>query len=134
MAKPTTQPSGWVGWVYFAGILLLVRAFFEAFLGIVSLTRSSFYVVTESHLAVFNFTAWGWGQLVLAMILLFAGFSVLSGHMFGRVVAVIVTTLSMLTSMAFIPAYPVWSLAAIAIDVLVLYALIVHGGELREDS
>jgi hypothetical protein len=32
---------------------------------------------------------------------------------------------------AFIPAYPVWSLLIITVDVLVIYALIAHGGELR---
>lgn len=131
MVAPTKQPTGWVGWIYFAGILLIVRAFFEAFLGIVSLTKSDFYVVTQNHLAVFNFTAWGWGQIILAMIMFFAGFSVLSGHLFGRIVAAIVATLSLIASLAFIPAYPVWSLAAILIDVLILYAVVVHGNEVQ---
>lgn len=129
MATPNNQPTGWVGWVYFAGILLLVRAAFQAFEGIVALTNSTFYVVTEQQLAVFNFTAWGWGQLLMAAVMVFAGFSVLSGHMFGRIVAVIVTTLSLLANMVFLPAYPLWSLVAIAVDALILYALIVHGRE-----
>jgi hypothetical protein len=132
MATPPKQVTGWVGWVYFAGIILIVRAFFEALLGIVSLTQNDFYVVTQNHLAVFNYTAWGWGQIILAMIMLFAGFSVLSGHMFGRVVAIIVTGLSLLGSLAFLPAYPVWSIAAIALEVVILYALLVHGGEAAE--
>jgi hypothetical protein len=34
---------------------------------------------------------------------------------------------------AFIPAYPVWSLLIITVDILVIYALIAHGGELRKD-
>ena len=129
MATPTKQPSAWVGWVYFAGILLIVRAFFEALLGIVSLTHSTFYLVTSQNLSVYNYTAWGWGQLLLAMVMLFAGFSVLSGHIFGRVVAVIVTSMSLLAGLAFLPAYPVWALAAIIIDSLILYALVVHGHE-----
>ncbi len=131
MVAPRNTPTGWVGWIYFAGILLIVRAFFEAFLGIVSLTKSDFYVVTAKHLAVFNFTAWGWAQIVLAMIMLFAGFSVLSGHLFGRIVAGIVATLSLMASLAFIPAYPVWSIAAIVIDILILYAIVVHGNEVQ---
>jgi hypothetical protein len=132
MPTPIKQPTGWVGWVYFAGILLIVRAFFEAFQGIISLTHNTFYVVTAQQLAVFNFTAWGWGQILLAMVMLFAGFSVLSGHMFGRIVAVIVATVSLMANLAFLPAYPVWSVAAIAIDVLILYAVVVHGSELVE--
>jgi hypothetical protein len=40
--------------------------------------------------------------------------------------------LSALAQITFITAYPLWSLAVIAIDVLVLWALTVHGGEAEE--
>jgi hypothetical protein len=129
MATPNNQPSGWVGWVYFAGIMLVVRAIFTAFEGIVALTHSSFYVVTPHQLAVYNFTAWGWIDLVLAAVMLFAGFSVLSGHLFGRIVAIVVATVSLLASLVFLPAYPVWGLAAIALDAVIIYALVAHGAE-----
>ncbi|HEX5729650.1 DUF7144 family membrane protein [Microbacterium sp.] len=33
-----------------------------------------------------------------------------------------------------IAAQPWWSLVMIAMDVLIIYALIVHGGELRDDG
>lgn len=126
------QPTGWVGWVYFAGVLLLVRAFFQALLGIVALMKEDFYVVTPEHLAVFNFTAWGWVHLALAVVLFTAGFSVLHGGMWGRVVAMVAVGLSLLANLAFLPAYPVWAIAAIAIDMLMLYALTVHGREARD--
>lgn len=131
MAQQSSNTTGWVGWVYFAGILMLVRAFFQAFLGIVALTRGDFYVVTKESLTLFNYDAWGWGHIVLAIILLTAGFSVLSGHAWGRVVGVIGFGISLLANMVFLPAYPVWMIAAIIVDVLVLYALIVHGSEAK---
>jgi hypothetical protein len=34
----------------------------------------------------------------------------------------------------FIEAYPIWSILIITVDVLVIYALIVHGRELRDSS
>ena len=34
----------------------------------------------------------------------------------------------------FIPAHPVWSVLIITVDVLVIYALIVHGRELRDTA
>ena len=129
MATPNNQPTGWVGWVYFAGILLLVRSVFQAFMGVVALTHSSFYVVTSKTLAVYNFTTWGWIHLLLAVLFLTAGFSVLSGHMFGRVVAVAVAALSIVANLIFLPAYPVWAVAALVVDAMVLYALVVHGNE-----
>jgi hypothetical protein len=121
----------WVGWVYFAGILLVVRAFFQAFLGIVALASPTFFVVTTDNLAVFNFTAWGWVHLVMAVILLTAGFSLFHGGIWGRVVGVVLTALALIANLVFLPAYPIWCVAAIVIDLLVLYALVVHGNEAR---
>jgi hypothetical protein len=133
MSPRTNNTTGWVGWVYFAGILMLVRAFFQAFLGIVALTKDDFYVVTKQSLTVFNYDAWGWGHILLAIVLLTAGFSVLSGHMWGRVVGIVGFSLSLVANLIFLPAYPIWMIAAIIIDICVLYALIVHGGEAKAE-
>lgn len=132
MAVQTNNTNGWVGWVYFAGILMLVRSFFQAFLGIVALSKDDFFVVTQDKLAVFNFTAWGWVHLVLAVIMLTAAFSVFAGGLWGRVVGIFVYSLSLLANLIFLPAYPVWSIAIILMDSLIIYALVVHGDEARE--
>jgi hypothetical protein len=129
MSPRTSNSTGWVGWVYFAGILLLVKAFFQAFLGIVALTRDDFYVVAENQLAVFNFTAWGWLHLILAVVLLTAAFSLFVGGLWGRVIGTVVVSLSLLANLVFLPAYPIWGLAALVIDALILYAILVHGDE-----
>ncbi len=126
-----SQPSGWVGWVYFAGILMLVRAFFQAFLGIVALTQNDFYLVTSDKIAVFNFTAWGWVHLAASVVLLTAAFSVFQGGMWGRVVGSLMTGLALVANLIFLPAYPIWALIAIVIDVLILYALVVRGDEAK---
>lgn len=131
MPTPSKQPTGWVGWIYFAGIVLLVSAVMQGFFGIVALTNSNFYVVTAHQLAVYNFTTWGWIHLLLAVVLVFAGFSVLSGHLFGRIVAIIAASLSLVANFIFLPAYPVWSIVVMVVDVLVLYALLVHGHEVE---
>jgi hypothetical protein len=34
--------------------------------------------------------------------------------------------------MVFLPAYPVWSIVVIAVDVLVIWALCMHGSEVRD--
>lgn len=123
------QPTGWVGWVYFAGILLIVRAIFEAFFGFVALTKNEILLVTPDQLAVFNFTTWGIIHLIVAVVLLTAGFSVLNGGMWGRIIGTFAAAMGVLVSLAFLPAYPLWCIAAIVIDILIMYALIVHGRE-----
>lgn len=50
----------------------------------------------------------------------------MSGPLWGRVVGIAITLLSMLTNLLFIPYYPVWSLLIIALDVFVIWALCVY--------
>jgi hypothetical protein len=51
--------------------------------------------------------------------------------MLARVVGVILAVLSAILNLVFIAAYPVWSTIVIAIDVIVIYAIVVHGRELK---
>lgn len=131
MAQGVNNTTGWVGWIYFAGIVMIVRAIFQGFFGVVALSKESFFVVTQNQLAVFNFTAWGWIDIVLAILLFAGGFSLLHGGLFGRIVAVCAASLSLLANLIFLPAYPIWCTAALILDGLVLYALLVHGDEAR---
>ena len=38
---------------------------------------------------------------------------------------------SAIVNFVFLPAYPVWAVIVIALDLIVVFALLVHGGELR---
>lgn len=123
------QPSGWVGWVYFAGFILLAKGVFQTFLGVLALVNNNVYVVGENQIVAFNFTAWGWIHIALGVLLLTAAASVFSGKMWGRVIGSIVISLSLLANLAFLPAYPVWSIVMVTLDVILLYALLVRGAE-----
>lgn len=125
------QPSGWVGWVYFAGFLMLARGVFQTFLGVLALVNNHVYVVGGNQLSAFNFTTWGWVHIGLGVVLLTGAASVFSGKMWGRLVGSIMVTLSLTANLAFLPAFPIWSLAVIGIDVLLLYALLVKANEVK---
>ena len=124
--------TGWVGWIYFAGIVMVLRGVFEGILGLFALLNNQVFVIGEEQLAVFNFTTWGWIHLILGMVILAAGFAVLNGSMWGRVVGVLLASIALVANMVFIAAHPLWAGIAIALDVVVLYALVVHGGEAKE--
>lgn len=126
-----SEVTGWVGWVYFAGILMLVQSLFQAMIGFVALARSDLFVVTSSNILFFNYDVWGWVHLVLALVLLTAGLSVINGGLWGRTIGVLLAIFALFTNLAFLPAYPVWAVIAIVFDVVILYALIVHGKEAR---
>jgi hypothetical protein len=60
-----------------------------------------------------------------------AGLGAITGQTWARVVGVVVAAVSALLNVAFLAAYPIWSALMIALDVLVIWALIVHGGQDR---
>jgi hypothetical protein len=49
------------------------------------------------------------------------------------VVGIVAAVLSIFVNMAFLAPQPVWSTIVIALDVLAIYALAVHGRELKRD-
>ena len=128
----TNDVSGWVGWVYFAGFMMVLVGVLQVIAGLVALFKDEVYVVTESNLWLFDYTTWGWGMLLFGVFMLAAGSAVMSGKMWGRVVGIIFAGLSLIANFGFIPVYPVWSIVMVIIDLLVIYALIVHGSEAQD--
>jgi len=127
--------TGWTGWVVFASTMMILVGFFQAIEGIVAIFDDGFYRVTEGGLVVdVDYTVWGWTHLLLGAVLIGAGAGVLVGNIVARGVAVVVAMLSALVNLVFIEAYPIWSILIIAVDVLVIYALIVHGREMKDTS
>jgi hypothetical protein len=128
----TLQQSAWAGWVNFAGLMLVLLGFFHAVQGLVALFRDQVYVVGSRGLvADVGYTTWGWVHLVWGAVAILVGSSLLAGRMWARIIATIVAMVSAVTSLGFLPAYPVWSAIMIAFDVVIIWAITVHGGEVR---
>jgi hypothetical protein len=124
--------SGWVGWVYFAGILMVITGIFQAIAGLTALLSPTYYAVGEKAVVAFNYNQWGWIHLLLGALIGFAGVAVINGSVWGRVIGVVMAVLSIIANFAFVGAYPFWSILVMVIDVLVIYALTVHGDEVRD--
>jgi hypothetical protein len=75
---------------------------------------------------------WGWITLILGIIILLAAFAMMQGQVWGRVVGVILAGLTAIDHFTTVRGYPFWSAIVIILCVFVIYALVVHGGELRE--
>jgi len=126
------QATGWVGYVVFAGVMLIMLGGFQVIEGLVAILRDDYYLVTRSGLLLtMDFTAWGWTHLILGAIAVITGIGVLLGQTWARVTGIIIAVLSALANIAFLPAYPIWATIIIALDVLAIYALAVHGREVQ---
>jgi hypothetical protein len=126
------QPTGWVGWVYFASLMMMLVGGFQAISGLVALFKDDFYLVTEKSLLVFDYDTWGWVHLVMGVVIFAAGVALMNGATWARMVGILLAGLSLFANMAFLSAFPLWSILMIVVDVLVIYALTVHGDEVRE--
>ncbi len=126
------EPTGWVGWIVFAGTMMIVVGIIHIFQGLVALFNDDYYLVAKSGLTIhLDYTGWGWTHIILGAIVAAAGLSLYAGRMWARVVGVGVAVLSLLVNFAFIAAYPFWSTIVIAVDVFVIFALTVHGKEMK---
>lgn len=128
------EQAGWTGWIAFASMMMVMLGSFHAFQGFIALLDDDYYLVPKSGLAIHvNYTTWGWAHLVLGSIIALAGFALLAGRMWARIVAVLAVLVSALVNVAFLAAFPLWSALMIGLDILVIWAVIVHGREMKSD-
>jgi hypothetical protein len=126
------QPSAAaVGWALFAAIMIMIAGMFQIIAGIVALFKDEFYVLTEKWVFELDVTTWGWIHLLVGVLMLFIGAGILTGNVAARTVGVIIAGLSAIANFAFLPYYPVWAIAVIAIDVAIIWALTVHGRDVE---
>jgi hypothetical protein len=126
------EPTGWTGWIAFAGVIMVMLGALHAIQGFVALFKDEYFLVGKNGLIVnVDYTQWGWTQLIFGVVVALAGFSLLAGRMWARIVAVIVAFLSVLLNIGFLAAFPIWSTIMIVLDVLIIWAVMVHGREMK---
>lgn len=126
------QRTGWTGWVAFGGIMLVLLGLFHAVEGLVSVFDHGYYLVGSSGLVVnVDYTVWGWVHFGLGVLAVIVGIGLLTGNTAARVLGVIIAGISAIVNLGFIAAYPVWSMLIIALDIIVIYAIVAHGREMK---
>jgi hypothetical protein len=128
----TSTRTGWTGWITFAAIMMMISGGLNALYGLIGIVNDQWVVWTNRGSLYLDITQWGWVHLIVGLVVLFSGIGLLSGNMFARVIGIIAVAISLMSNFFFIPAYPLWALIVITIDVLVIWALTAHGKEMRE--
>ena len=123
------RETGWLGWIWFAGIMMIIMGAFNAIEGLVALFRDEYYVVTDEQVLVFDLTTWGWITLLIGVLVALAGAALLSGAAWARVVAVVLAVVNAVAQLAFVSVQPLWSTIVIALCITVIWAVVVHGAE-----
>ncbi|AIJ23352.1 MULTISPECIES: DUF7144 family membrane protein [Amycolatopsis methanolica group] len=131
-STPPRTATGWTGWVSFGGIMLVLLGLFHAVEGLVAVFDEDYFAVPSSGLVVeVSYDVWGWVHFGLGVTAVVIGCGVLAGNRIAQYLGAILAGASAIIHLAFVPAYPVWSLIIITLDVFVIYALVAHGREMR---
>ncbi len=116
------------GWIGFAAIMLGFAGTMAILDGIVALSKSSFY--TNNAKYVFSdLRTWAWITLILGAVSILAAFGIVSGAQWARWFGIVVAAINAIGQLAWVQAYPWWSLAIFTVDILIIYALTVYGGK-----
>jgi hypothetical protein len=124
---PSTR-TGWYGYIRFAGIIMCILGAFHVIMGTVALFESDYFMVGENGLMIeVDYNGWGWTHLILGLLVGASGVCLTLGATWARMVAIVAAVLSSIVNVSFLSAYPIWSALMILFDVLVIYAVTVHG-------
>ncbi len=126
-----TEITGWVGWIAFAGMMMLMVGVFNLISGMAAVFNDEIFVTAGNLTVLLDVTTWGWVHIVLGLALAGTGLALVSGQTWARVVGVVLVMVNMASQLVALPAYPWWAMIVIAVDVVVLWAIIVHGDEAK---
>jgi len=113
--------------------MMIMVGILHAIEGFVALFKDDYYLVRSSGLVInVDYTGWGWVHLILGLAVAATGAALFTGRMWARVIGIILAAVSIVANFSFSSAYPIWSLILITVDFLIIYALIVHGREIRD--
>jgi len=80
-------------------------------------------VLFENDLA-----SWGWLWLVIGIVLVLAGFAVISGAQWARWVGIVAASVAAILFLPWIYYKPLWTILSVTLAILVVYALATYGG------
>jgi hypothetical protein len=130
------RTTAWTGWISFAGWLMVIIGSIDFFEGLIAVIRGQYYVLTSNQVIVFNLTTWGWIMMIWGIILVIAGFGLLSGQGWARWFTIVLGAANFIIQLGFVggAVYPLWALTGLALTIVVLYALVVHWDSRPEPS
>ena len=115
------------GWAGFVAVYLLIVGGIHLIWGVAALANDDYF--REDGLLVSSLTFWAWVSIVVGAIEVWGGVAVLGRRPSGQIIALLVAILGTFTSVFTLGAYPVWSLIALGVDLLIIWAVTVHAEE-----
>jgi hypothetical protein len=119
-SRSVPEPSGWA---VFAAVVLFMAGVFGFIWGLAGVLNDDVVTVGGKGVMVWDFTAWGWIHMIVGVIMVLAAYGLFTHAGWARWTAIFFAMLQAITQTAVFPAFPLWSLVVIALDLIVIYQL-----------
>jgi hypothetical protein len=117
------------GFVTFAGVLGFILGVFNVLSGIAAIAEDDRTERLGDLLYGVNITAWGWFWLIIGILQIATGWLIIQRKPLGLWMGVLWASISAMFTVFVIWVEPFWALAVLALDVGILYGLIMNAEE-----
>ncbi|MEV6596274.1 hypothetical protein AB0M36_05330 [Actinoplanes sp. NPDC051346] len=125
-----SEATGWVGFVLLGALMLVLLGALHVGIGLVALLHPEVLAGGRAdRLVSVGLTALAWFHLVIGSVAVAVGVGLVRGHRWARITAVVLAGAAALVNFAFVDVHPVWSVTALAMIAIVIYAVAAHGAE-----
>ena len=125
-ASADTYEESGSGWVLFSGTMIALVGTLNFIYGIAAIDDSKFYARGVTYV-ISDLNTWGWALTILGAIQLASSVGIWMQTAGARWVGIVTAALNGIVQMLLIPAFPLFSVTMLGLDVLVIYGLLAHG-------
>ena len=127
MVENVSQCSGWIT---FAGVMALVVGVYNSMSGIAALADDDALAARADEVLYWiDLTAWGWFWLVVGLVQIVTGVLIFQRNTWGLWLGVGFAALSAMMTVIVMFVFPLWAMAVLALDFLVLFGLLTQSDE-----
>ena len=118
------------GWVSFAAVIAFLTGGYNGLTGLAAITDDN-TLASQAKDVLFgiNLSVWGWSTLITGVIQIVAGVLIIQRNEWGLALGVTLAGLSALITVFVIFVFPLWAIAVLSLDALVIYALLTRAEE-----
>jgi hypothetical protein len=118
------------GWITFAGVMAFIAGGYNALSGIAALSDDD-TLASQANEVLYgvDLTAWGWFWLLVGLAQIVTGVLIFQRNPWGLWLGVGFAALSAMLTVIVMFVFPLWGLAVLTIDMLVLFGLLTESDE-----
>ena len=112
-----------LGVTAFAGVMLAIVGVFQLVQGLAAISDDGVFVSGPQYTYEIDLTTWGWIHALVGVVALAVAVGLLAGQDWARIAGMVLAGVGCVANFVFLPYFPWWSLAILAFNIAVIWAL-----------